>query len=263
MWNAMKSKDPLIPKKLAAKLRASYGRVFSGRDKIAYIEAKGRDILLELEEYELDPNTYAALHYPSVPDPLAYPTMTRIERLRDWLDDKAPKIPAYHEELLVAEARMESIESEVLAALSKMRVGTPGREPWPQRPATLQPLRQRWEREYSKQRKVSAKFREERHEKRAQEAERRKIERQFFMEEMARNIRLKASTMPTGKAVAYVSMMEVLQERLFGDPLSLADFYEIAQGQSAVMAAIIAEAETRAIQRLNDAGNATGAAMID
>lgn len=251
----MTANDPDIPKKLAAKLRAAYSRVFSGRDKIAYIEAKGRDILLELEEYELDSAAYAALHYPSVPDPSAYPTVTRIERLQDWLDDKKPKTPGYHEELLAAEVLMESAEAEVLTLLRNMRPNTPGREPWPPRPATLQALRQHWERDYSKQRKKSAKYLQARQEKSARDAERRSVEKQSFMDEMARNIQVKASTMSPGRAAAYVSMMEVLQERLFGDPLSLADFYEIAQGQSDVMKGIIAEAEARAIQRLKEAGN--------
>lgn len=251
----MKPGNQDIPKKLAAKLRASYSRVFSGRDKIAYIEAKGRDVLLELEAYELDPDTYAVLHFPSVPDPLAYPTVTRIERLRDWLDDGAPKIPGYHEELLDAEALMESVEAEVLTVLHGMRKNTPGRVPWPARPVTLQALRQHWERDYSKQRKQGAEYRQKRHENRAKDAERRSRERKLFLEEMARSVQLRASTMSPGKAAAYVSIMEVLQERLFGDPLSLADFYEIAQGQSAVMAAIITEAESRALQRLRDAEN--------
>lgn len=207
---------------------------------------------MELEEYEADPESYAALHYPSVPDPLAYPTATHIERLRDWLDDKAPKIPEYHEELLAAEALMESVEADIHAALRGMRASTLGREPWPARPATLQALRQHWERDYAKQRKVSAKYRQKRHEQRTQDAERRNIERQLFVKEMSENVRLNAAAMPPGRAAAYVSMMEVLQEKLFADKLSLADFYDIAQGQSPVMAAIIAEAEARAIRRLNN-----------
>lgn len=247
----MISPKPDVPKKIAAKLRAIYRKVFAARDKISYVEARSRNVLQELEEYENDPYSYAELHYPTAPDPTAYPTITRTQRLREWLDDKAPKIPRYHEELLVAEEQMTAIEESVLQELQRLRPNTSGREPWPALPATLQTLRKRWEREYSKQQKEGAKYRQQRLENRKQDAEKREVERQEFLKEMAEEIHLKAAMMPPGRAAAYTSMMEVLQERLFGDKFSLVDFYDIAQGQLSVMKDIITEAESRAIAKLN------------
>lgn len=211
------STKPDVPKKIASKLRAIYRKVFAARDKISYVEARSRNILQELEEYENDPYSYAELHYPTAPDPTAYPTVTRTLRLREWLYDKTPKIPRYHEELLVAEAQMIEIEALVLQELLRLRPNTPGREAWPAEPATLQTLRKQWEREYSKQQKEGAKYRQQRLDNRKWNAEKREIERQEFLKEMAEEIRIKAATMPPGKAKAYTAMMEVLQERLFGD----------------------------------------------
>ncbi len=43
-------------------LRATYRRLDSARDKIAYVEAKSRDFLLELEEFEADRESYPNPH---------------------------------------------------------------------------------------------------------------------------------------------------------------------------------------------------------
>ncbi|WP_136168624.1 hypothetical protein [Brenneria corticis] len=247
----MKIPKPDVPKRLAARLRASYRRVLSARDKIAYVEAKSRYILMELEDYETDPHHYAMLHYPSAPDPADYPTVTHTLRLQVWLEDKAMKIPRYHEELLSAEQQMDETESGVLKEVQQIRANTRGRESWPASPTKLLTLRKQWERIYAKEYITSTKFMAERLERRKKFAEEQKLERIKFLNEINEEIRFKANTMTPVKAAAFISMMEVLQERMFGDKLSLTDFYDIAQGESSLMKEIINEAESRAIIKLN------------
>jgi hypothetical protein len=243
--------DPYVSKKLAARLRASYGRVYQARDKLAYVEAKSRDVLLELRTFDADPQRYAALNYPNAPDPDAYPTVTRIGRLRSWVQDKAGKIPVYHEELLAAEADMEKTVAEVLTTLQNMRPTTPRPEPWPSRPQSLDELRKHWELEYAKNRSESAQYMKERQERRKRDAALREEERLAFIVEMRESVRAKAAAMSPGAAAAYLSMMEVLQERLLGESITFVDIHEIAQGNSTKMHAMIAEAQERAIARLS------------
>lgn len=253
----MISPKPDVPKRIASKLRSIYRKVFAARDKIAYVEAKSLNILCELEEFENDPYGYAELYYPTIPDPAAYPTVTRTLRLQEWLDDKAHKVPSYHEELLLAEDMMAAIEESVLKELQQLKPNTPGRESWPVKPATLQTLRKQWEIEYSKQRKEGNNYRQLRLENRRQNEEQRKIERQKFLKKIGEEIQKKAAMMPPGRAAAFTSIMEVMQERLFDDQRCLVDLYDIAQGQSSLIKDIISEAESRAIAKLNAITNIT------
>lgn len=244
--------DPDVPKRLASRLRASYARVYSARDDIAYKEAKSRDNRLELDEYDTDPSQYAALRYPRDADPGAYPTFTRTSRLQDSLDRRESQMSQYHEALLIAEADMARTEAEALAELQRMRSVTPGREPWPARPAALSDLRKRWEREFSSNRKKYAKALRDGKTKRERDAARREEEHRKFLAEMAETIRTDASMMSPGKAAAYLSMMEVLQEKMSSGDFGASDIYEIAAGDSPKMKAMIAEAEARAIARVAD-----------
>lgn len=243
---------PYVSKKLAARLRASYGRVYQVRDKIAYVEAKSRDALLELRAFDANPQRYAALNYPNAPDPDAYPTVTRTGRLRSWVQDKASKIPIYHEELLATEADMEKTVAEVLTTLQNMRPNTPRPEPWPPRPQSLDELRKHWELEYAKNRSESAKYMKERQDRSKREAALREDERLAFIVEIRESVHAKATVMSPGAAAAYLSIMEVLQERLLGESTTFVDIYEIAQGNLTTMHAMMAEAQERAIARLSE-----------
>jgi hypothetical protein len=240
-----------VSKKLAARLRASYGRVYSARDKIAYVEAKNRDALSELGEFEANPQKYAALHFPLEPDRNAYPTVTRTRRLRSWVEDKASKIAVYHEELLAMEAGMEKTVADVLESLQNMRPSTPRPEPWPSRPQSLDQLRRQWELEYAKIRGESARYMKQRQERRERDAAAREDERLAFFVEMRESVRIEAAKMSPGRAAAYLSMMEVLHERLIGESFTFVDIYELAQGNSTKMHAMMAEAQERAFVRLS------------
>lgn len=246
----MSNSEFCIPKKLAAKIRSKYRIVFLARDKIAYVEAKARATLHELRDYEENSVSYAELHYPTAPDPEAYPTVTRTTRLREWLRDKASRMIIYHEALLAAEQQMDLAEASVKQELLKLKTETQGSEPWPTKPMPLQALRKQWEKEFSKQRRQGVKYRQQQLEGRKEAVKKREIEKEEFRKEMADRILLKAATMTPTRAAAFTSMMEVLQERLFGDKFSLTDFYEIAEGRSPAMRQMLSEAESRAILKL-------------
>lgn len=248
--------DPDVPKKLAGRLRGVYLRVSRARSDIAHREAKNRDQQLALDEYEANPADYTALHSPRYPDPTDYPTVTRTDRLCDELDRAAARLEGYKQALPAAEADMVRAEAEVLAELQRLGRVTPGREPWPVRPATLPEMIKMWEREFASLRKKNAKDRREMAAKRERDAARREEERQKFATDLAELVRNRAATMPPGKAAAYLSMMAVLQEKHQSGDLNVTDIYDIAAGDSPKMQAMIEEAQSRAIDKLQGSDNA-------
>lgn len=240
---------PDVPKKIQSRIRAVYLKVFDARDKIAYIEAKIRDYQIELDEFHAEPFTYAELRYPSSSNPDSYPVVTHTGRLQEWLDRKWTKFASYFLDLEAAEFLMNSVEQEVLEHIAKMKPNTPGRVPWPEKPRTLQMLRKEQEKIFAKERKKSAAHRlKSRHQH--------QIRQKKFEENQAlvsanikADIARRAQLMPPKKAAIYLSLMEIIQEKLFDDGLTV---YDLASGNGTAtpaMEEIMAEAEVRASAR--------------
>lgn len=121
---------PVLPKRLASKIRAAQQRVESARLSIVHGEDHIREVRAELQEFSRDPRGYAARRYPGHGVD-SYPVCTRIERKRSELDYNLRRTPERHAELASAEKALADVETEVLATVQRMKRQTKGRVPWP------------------------------------------------------------------------------------------------------------------------------------
>lgn len=249
--------DPDVPKKLGARLRGVYLRVSRARSDIAHREAKNRDRKAELDGYEADPASYEAMLALFPDQVVAVPTSSDIARANDEAERAAARLEGYKQTLQVAEADMALAEAEVLAELRRLGRVTPGREPWPERPPSMDKMVKMWQKEFASIRKQDDRTQRTKAAQRERDATRREEERQQFDAEIAEIVRRRVASMPPGRAAAYLSMVEVLQEKLRCGDLTGADIYDIAAGDSPKMQGMIDEAQSRAIVNLQRGDDVT------
>ncbi|MGE0333567.1 MAG: hypothetical protein AB7P37_23050 [Ramlibacter sp.] len=128
----------MVPKRLAATLRAAYAQLSAARAYVAHAEAQIIDAMMHLQVFDADPELFAQLYYPSVRDGVAsYPVQTNVRRTRELLEHKQRRLPAYFHEMEQAELLVQEKEGLARASLGLLRRDTPGRVPWPTEPASL------------------------------------------------------------------------------------------------------------------------------
>jgi hypothetical protein len=243
----VKASKPAIPKRLAARLRASYLKAGQARDQLAYIEAKTLDNIIYLKEFEDAPDRFAELRYPSAGGPQSYPVQTNIGRIREWLERKTRRMAVYLKELADAEGHLAETEREVLAEVSSMRKETPGRIPWPSAPSSLDSRRKEYLRKYEKERELIQKRLLKSDQQRTEEVARSKRESEEMQRETDRLMAAKLAQMPPNKAAVYGSFYEVMRSAIDSGTFSLDDILRLSDGDRAVLVPILEEAKRRLI----------------
>jgi hypothetical protein len=79
---------PLLPKRMAARLRSVYAKVEDARSYVAHAEAKILDCMIHLEEYEVSPVFFAQLYYPTTTGIDSYAVQTHIFKTRAEIERK-------------------------------------------------------------------------------------------------------------------------------------------------------------------------------
>ncbi len=123
------TKRPDLPKRLAAQIRAAQRRVADARESLSNNIRSRKQAELEVEEYDADPEAFAARYYPGKGVD-SYPVMTRIERRREALAYYTGRFDHKVEMVLEAESELLELEQDILMQVLAMRL-TKGREPWP------------------------------------------------------------------------------------------------------------------------------------
>lgn len=123
---------PLVPKRLAARLRGAYQRLEFTQGAIIHSPSRLLQCELEVADFEADPELYARRYYPGHGVD-SYPVQTRISRLREDIAHRRRRRPEEVEAWRTAEAETDRVEAEVLAEVQRMRPSE-GRVPWPVRP---------------------------------------------------------------------------------------------------------------------------------
>lgn len=154
------AQHPLIPKRLAAKIRSAQEKVKAARYSIIYDDERSAQDSLRVAEYEADPASFARRYYSNNSFD-SYPVQTNISRCREGLERRRARRVERIEDLAGAEAHLKLVEDQVLQAINRLRPGTPGRVPWPRALRSLEKLRhieslinERAEREYRRQRAI-------------------------------------------------------------------------------------------------------------
>lgn len=246
----MKKSRPLVPKRLASRLRASYSSVAQNRDRLAYIEAELIDRNLHLKEYEDDPSRFAELHYTSTGGSESYPVQTNIARTREWIERKTERMPTYLAELAQADIEMDSVEREVLETLSSMRSETSGRVIWPDEPKSLEVYRKQYLREHAKNRETYRKNVLMRYQKHIEEIARRKQESEEKLRETDALMAASLAKMPQEKAAAYRNFYEAMRAARDRGDFSFSDIVDLAHGNREVLKPIIEDAKRRLTDEL-------------
>lgn len=123
-------KRPNIPKRLASRIRAAQSKVSAERERIRHAERRQAQDRAEIAEYERDPAGYARRRYGPMHGVDSYPCTTRLQRLRDAVDQSVARRALRAHDLDEAERRLRQIEDEIAGEVANMRP-SPGRIPWP------------------------------------------------------------------------------------------------------------------------------------
>jgi len=235
---------PLIPKKLASKLRAVFEKVRSQRDRLAHAEARIEDYQARVDEFEADPERFAELHYPGH-EVNSYPVQTNLERTRENLAYRIDRMPVYLADLATAERLKIDVELEVLAELNAMRKDTPGRVAWPSEPPLLEYLRKEAFEFYRKERKRAERYRVKRERERTEAEVKRKAEREVFMRDINARMEHKFSLMPPMRAVAERAYWEAVKAAFASSNISFELVGAIASGDEEAHKKIVDDAIDR------------------
>ena len=181
--NPNRSSRPEIPKRLAARLRRVYRKLSSERSYLAHCEQEVVDAMMHLQVYENDPDLFAAMYYPGVPEGAAsYPVQTNIERTREKLSYRRERLPVYGARVEEAEMEAAEAEREVQQELARLRPST-GREPWPREPAPLEKHRALARADHKQSRESFRRYVQKRHAKNLEDAARRREDDARFLRE--------------------------------------------------------------------------------
>jgi hypothetical protein len=237
---------PLVPKRLAASLRAAYYKVVAARSNVASAEAMILDRMSYLDEFHDDPARFAELYYPQVADgPDSYPVQTRISRTREELEYKTERMPVYIQRVIDAECSMFAAEQDVLATLGGMRADTSGRVDWPVEPRSLDEFRTEVLQDFKRNRNAHRRFVLQRVKKRAEQVEQRKNERAAMMQETEELMKIKLALMPPMKASVFRSVFDSLKAAMEKGEFTGADVMALADGGSDAFLPIMAAAKRR------------------
>lgn len=230
---------PVLPKLMAARLRAVYAKVDDTRSYVAFAEAKLLDCMMHLEEYQRDPGLFALLRYPSTSGADSYPVQTNIARTRDEIERKTERMPIYVQAVADAEQAMTSTEREVLEALAALRPNTPGRVSWPQEPRSLEDYRKESLAEFKREREASHQWILEAHEKRQEERALQELKDKAYQRESERLIEEALAAMPKDKAAVYRSVFEALKQMMSSGQFGIQEMVALAGGDRGAFAPII------------------------
>lgn len=245
MQNASETR-PDVPKKLAARLRAVYAKLSEARSAIANGEAEIAYRREYLAYFESDPEKFAERHYPKHAVD-SYPVTTHIGRHRESLAHREERVPQRYAELPAVEEAVFTAEAEVLEQLAKMRADTPGRVPWPKRPAPLDYLRRESMKYRMRELQKYLKYVAVHSEKRKQEEAARKAKLKASMEETERLWSITLAAMPPAKAAVYGAFWNAMRDGLNSGALQAHGIGSIGAGLDSV----IQEALTVTRQKLS------------
>lgn len=234
---------PILPKRMAARLRAVYAKVDDTRGYVAFAEAKILDCMMHLQEYEDDPAMFALLHYPSTSGVNSYPVQTNIARTRDEIERKTERIPIYVQAVVDAEQAMASAEIEVSEALASLRPNTPGRVAWPQDPRSLEDYRKENLARFKREREVSRRSILRAHEKHQKEIARQKVEDEAYQRETEQLVEEALAAMPKEKSAVYRGVFEALKRAMSSGQFGVQEIVALANGDHEAFAPILESAK--------------------
>lgn len=125
----MKPARPDLPKRLAARVRRAQSKVEQERYSVLGTEQNIAGDQSWIDEFEADPEAFAAKHYRGHGVD-SYPVTTTIARSRERLAYNIRRQPVRIERLAEAERALVAVEEEVLREVEAMRP-TKGRVSWP------------------------------------------------------------------------------------------------------------------------------------
>lgn len=230
-----KEKKPLIPKRMASRIRTSQNRFLEAVEFLLIDEERERDRIEEIAEFERSPQRYADRRYPGHGVD-SYPVQTRIKGARESLERNRARRQAAVQRIHDAAAAMEATEASVMEELAKLRPGTPGRVAWPKAPPRMESLRKSFEKE---QREANEKAqrdlaRQRAMEERADEREERKLAARMRMEDekMMKEWQRELSALSPEEREARVNAMSDLADGLERGDFSVHDLIAHLQSQS-------------------------------
>jgi hypothetical protein len=129
---------PDIPKAYASRVRASFGRVTSAREKLVHCRFRLKEQNKRVDAFEADPEGFSSKHYPRMSVD-SHPVQTTIRRAREDIARYHLSIKQGLADLKRAELEATAITLEAVGAARTMRP-TSGRVPFPSEPATEEEL---------------------------------------------------------------------------------------------------------------------------
>lgn len=93
---------PMLPKKLASKIRAAQKKVNSTTKRSLYGEAQLPKLIAEVAAWKADPETWAEKYYPGCGGPESYPVQWRLQSIIDRLERRLKNQPILEEEVEAA-----------------------------------------------------------------------------------------------------------------------------------------------------------------
>lgn len=226
----MMTPRPFIPKRLAARLRASYSKVDQARSYVAFAEATILDCMQHLMEYQKNPMHFAQLHYPAIGVPNSYPVQTNIARTTDTMEHKLKRMSLYLQTVVDSELHMEVVEREVIETLSILRPNTLGKVSWPAEPKSLAYYRQEHLQKFQNNRESYARNLIARQKTREEQLTKQKQENDALDDESEKLIEKALARMPKDKANVYRSVFEAMKNNITNNQFTLQEIMALANG---------------------------------
>lgn len=131
-----------IPKKLAACLRAQYRKLSDKRESLASYERTLNVELKRVSEFNRDPQEFSSKYY-GRHGPDSNPVKTTISASMQRISYANDRIAEIQAELEVLEREIPLLENEVREAVNSIRKTARCLVPWPDRPASIEEVRNR------------------------------------------------------------------------------------------------------------------------
>ncbi|QEI07559.1 hypothetical protein FXN63_18235 [Pigmentiphaga aceris] len=200
------TKQPDIPKRLAARIRGAQERVQQQRVAIVAGERNYAQSSKRLAEFNASPEDFASRHYGrNAAD--SYPVQTTIARERERVAHHEKRRPERIRALAMLESELMRIEQEVLVEVTGLRPSS-GRVPWPGRLPAFKEFRAAFQEEM---RQADERWRIERAEDDAE------FERLIAAEEAANEERHRLEEAQLRREIAAMSSVEYANYRAWAD----------------------------------------------
>lgn len=143
---------PDVPKRLASKIRAAQYAVTDARNSILHDQQRSQQSKARLDEYNADPDAFAARYYRNVAGGKdSYPVTTTIQREQEQLNYRTRRLPERIASLSALDQHLTDVEAAVLSEVTAMTM-TSGRVPWPRPLPSLAAHDRRWWAGYERER---------------------------------------------------------------------------------------------------------------